>query len=132
MLEQRTQRFRLAVAPPSDVAYAPVVLDLDEMEDNCRRPVEIDELHRRFGFTETSVGDFDIQLVDLPVLSVDKRIAVEFAYFAMGVPSVPDDQACERRLKIAPNRAVGVERQPLGAAALVSFVNAGHEGGRRT
>src|SRR6202041_3404010 len=132
MRQQSAQRLRLAVAHPSDVADAPVVLKLDEVEDDCCRLVEIDELYGCPGFAGRGVGGLDVKLVDIPVLRVDERIAVELAYLAMGVLSISDDQGGERRLKIAPNRAIRVERQPLGAAALVGFINAGDEGSRRT
>jgi hypothetical protein len=65
--------------------------------------------------------------MDLPILRVDERIAVELADLATSILAVLDDQRREPGLEIAPDRSIAVERNSLRVFAFVSPLDRFHE-----
>src|SRR5262249_18335241 len=116
-----SQRIGLAVAQPGDVADAPVVLELDEVEPDGHRLVEVRELDGGGGFAGGAVLDRDIEGGNLPILRVDEWIEIEQPDLAAlgGSLLVFGHQRCQRRLEITANGLLIVERMALGVLALI-------------
>ena len=67
----------LTVMLPGDVADAPVIAGLDQVEHDDGRRIAVAEFHRGACSIVDRVGDGDIEGGDVPILSIDERIAVE-------------------------------------------------------
>jgi hypothetical protein len=121
----------LAVVLPGDVADAPVVAGLDQVEHDHGRRIAVAEFHRGGCGVVDRIGGGDIEGGDVPILSIDERIAVEVGHVVptRRVLLVLDHQRRERRLEIAPDIGLGVEANAFGILAFVGCVDRRDEGG---
>jgi hypothetical protein len=127
------QGFFLAVVLPGDVADAPVIAGLDQVKHDDGRRIAVAEFYRGAGGIVDRIGDGDIEGGDVPILSIDERIAVEVwrVVPARRVLLVLDHRRRERRLEIAPDIGLGVEADAFGILAFVGGVDRRDEGGGR-
>jgi hypothetical protein len=76
----------LAVVLPGDIADAPVVASLDQIEHDDGRRIAVAEFHRGAGGIIDRIGDGDIEGGNIPILGIDERIAVEVGRGHAGAP----------------------------------------------
>src|SRR5262245_2208664 len=104
---QETAQGRLAV--PGNVGDPPILLELDEVEDDGLRLAQVLERDGGDRLVGGDITERDIDAVDLPVLRIDEGIGAELADLAARLPAVLEDECCQGGRKIAPHRRVAAE-----------------------
>jgi hypothetical protein len=118
---------------PSDVVNSPVGFDGDQIEDDGCRVALIDEFDGCGGFAWARIVYCNVEVWNIPILSINERVAVEVGGFMAvgGVLLIFADQCRERRFEIAPQNGVAIKGNTLPILAPVSAVNSANEGERR-
>src|SRR5262245_46959709 len=94
------------LAVPGDVGDAPVLLELDEVEDDGLRLAQVLERDGGARLARGGVADRNLDALDLPILRIDERIGAELADLAARLSAVLDDESRKGGREIASHRRV--------------------------
>src|SRR5262245_62362023 len=82
---QQAAQCRLAV--PGDVGDAPILLELDQVEDDGLRLAQVLERDGRARLAGGDITERNLDAVDLPILRIDEGIGAELAHLAARLPA---------------------------------------------
>src|SRR5262245_40277549 len=122
---QVTAQCRLAV--PRDVGDAPILLELDEVEDDGFRLTQVLERDGGARLSGGGVADRNLDALDLPILRIDERIGAELTDLAARLSAILDDECREGGSEIASHRRVTGQVNAFCILALVLLVDCLHE-----